>query len=208
MKRLGPVVVHVLAIPAVAVLHGNVVPEAAVKWVVLAVCVLLVPALATLRRVGIGSALEVGLVGFVVASTALLWVLPPSDGQVLRQFSLPGLQAVLCLVAVAPVLIGREPFTAYYARRKVPEMVDDPEFPKINVHLSVVWALLFAGCALFAAVPASIPALAAGPLEFLFTAVPPLVLLAGVGGLFTRWYPGHVLSRRAATGPPTVSAPE
>lgn len=52
--------------------------------------------------------------------------------------------ATLALTALVPLLLGRETFTYYYARRQTPAWQQKlPEFPAINRFMTGYWALLF-----------------------------------------------------------------
>lgn len=95
-------------------------------------------------------------------------------GQLAFQHYSPALvPATLGLTALLPPLVGREPFTLYYARRQTPRWQQKlPVFAAINRVVTAYWVVLF-----FAA--AGLAAWAPG--DWRFTLLYPNLLLFGVG---------------------------
>jgi hypothetical protein len=87
----------------------------------------------------------------------------------------------LGLVALIPLLLGRETFTYYFARRQTPPWQQKlPEFSAINRVMTGYWALLFfiaAGLAVYA------------PSDWRFTVLYPNLLIFVVGISASLWLP-------------------
>ena len=87
----------------------------------------------------------------------------------------------LVLTALIPLLLGRETFTHYYARRQIPRwQLKTPEFAEVSRVLTVFWAILFlvaGGLAAWA------------PTDLRFTFLFPNLLIFGVGMTSTFWLP-------------------
>ena len=87
----------------------------------------------------------------------------------------------LGLAALLPPLLGREPFTYYYARRQTPPWQQRlPEFVAINRVMTGYWVLLFFTAAGLAA---------SAPTDWRFTALFPNLLTFGAGMTATLWLP-------------------
>jgi len=87
----------------------------------------------------------------------------------------------LGLTAVVPPLLGREPFTYYYARRQTPPWQQRlPEFAAINRVMTGYWVLVFFTAAGLAA---------SAPTDWRFTALFPNLLTFGAGMTATWWLP-------------------
>ena len=87
----------------------------------------------------------------------------------------------LGLTALLPPLLGREPFTYYYARRQTPAWQQRlPEFVAINRVMTGYWVLIFFTAAGLAA---------SAPTDWRFTALFPNLLTFGAGMTATLWLP-------------------
>jgi hypothetical protein len=79
----------------------------------------------------------------------------------------------LGLMALVPLLLGRETFTYYYARRQTPRWQQNlPTFHSINRLMAAFWTLIFFTAALLAA---------SAPHDWRFTALYPNLLVFAVG---------------------------
>jgi len=102
-----------------------------------------VAALLVLSRREEASPIHKGMSAFALGMSAAAWAFP--------QWALPcspvfpgALYLVLLAVAVVPPLLGKPPFTAWFARRKAPEAVWTTEpFLRINRHPDRPVAVLF-----------------------------------------------------------------
>jgi hypothetical protein len=119
------------------------------KWAALAALVValgvVLPDLGARRGV---STLDGASILFFSVMSVLALVLPLSALAGLERYAQAISMALLAVVAVGGVLVGR-PFTAYYARREVPrEYWDTPRFRRTNRVISLVWGAAFAVVAL------------------------------------------------------------
>ncbi|MGD9987588.1 hypothetical protein [Pseudonocardia sp.] len=169
------------------------------EWASLAALVisigLVIPSLGHHRGVSVLDV--VSLVFFAVLSVVAL-VVPRDALETLENYAQTISMALLAVVAIGGVLIGR-PFTAYYARREVPrELWGTREFLRINRAISLVWGAAFAVIAVagFVAVRWSVA------VDLLQWVVPAVAIVAAVK--FTQAYSnrddGPPPSRGAAAG--------
>ncbi len=87
--------------------------------------------------------------------------------------------AALALTALIPLLLGRETFTYYYARRQGPAWQEKlPEFPALNRFMTGYWALLFV-------IAGGLVAWA--PLDWRFTLLYPNLVIFGLGMTAPLW---------------------
>lgn len=139
---------------------------------------------------------------FTAAATASAWSGPAFDWPV--RYPVAALYAVLFLVAVLPPLLGREVFTAYFARRTTPPAVWQTDaFRTINRRLTALWAALFAASLCSALIPGL---LAQGGFfrEILFEAAFPAAFMLAIGVTANKRYPAYY-QRRLGMSP--VGAP-
>ena len=88
--------------------------------------------------------------------------------------------ATFGLMAVVPLLLGRETFTYYYARRQTPRWQQKlPAFHSINRLMAAFWTLIFFTAALLAA---------SAPHDWRFTALYPNLLVFAVGVPAPFWF--------------------
>ena len=115
-----------------------------------------------------------------------------------QHYSAAVLFLTLGLVALMPLLLGRETFTYYYARRQTPLWQQKlPEFTAINRVMTVYWAGLFflaAGLCLWS------------PQDWRFTALYPNLLIFVAGIPATLWLPPLYLKVFPPGPPQTVEA--
>jgi hypothetical protein len=87
----------------------------------------------------------------------------------------------LALTAFVPLVLGRETFTYYFARRQIPAwQLKLPEFAAVNRVMTAYWTVLFltaAGLCAWA------------PLDWRFTLLFPNLLIFGLGMTATIWLP-------------------
>jgi multimeric flavodoxin WrbA/putative sterol carrier protein len=132
---------------------------------------------------------------FTAAASVSVWI-GPAFAWPARQ-PIAALYAVLFLVAVLPPLLGREPFTIYFARKTTPPAVWTSDiFLTINRHLTALWAALFALGFASALVP-DILNLHGFLWGTLFEAVIPAALMLGLGVPANKRYPAHCQRRLA-----------
>ena len=98
-----------------------------------------------------------------------------------QRYSPTLLFVALGLTALIPLVLGRETFTYYYARRQLPRwQLKVPEFHDVSRALTAYWALLFftaAGLAAWA------------PTDWHFTFLYPNLMIFGIGMTATVWFP-------------------
>jgi hypothetical protein len=126
---------------------------------------------------GLLAMFAVGTLGVYVGTDSVLFLF--------QHYSAAVLFATLGLVALLPLVLGRETFTYYFARRQTPRWQQKlPEFSAINRVMTGYWALLFftaAGLVLHA------------PQDWRFTMLYPNLLLFVVGMPASLWIPSLYL---------------
>jgi hypothetical protein len=174
---------------AFAVLSGPSTWEwAAVTAVVLTVA-LAVPDWRRSRELGV---LDAGSMTFFGILTVLALALDRSDMQWLENRAQLISGIALTAIAVGSLLV-RRPFTEHYARQSVPrEYWDQPQFRRINVVITAVWAGVFALQALCDLVVLALP----NASDLFNWVLPTLLLVAAIK--FTMWYPDHATGRNNA----------
>ena len=148
-------------------------------------------ALFFLNRKDQASPIHKGLGLFILLAAISIWLWPDGAGRLLGKAPAAGVYLVLFLVAAVPPVLGRDPFTMYFARKTTPRAVWHTDvFLKINHHLTWFWAALFFVCILLGLAPAAMGLCA--PLALVcFEGLFPLALMLGLGLPMTRKYPGH-----------------
>lgn len=125
------------------------------------------------------------IAGYFALSSLLLAAFPGAGPAFLEHYALSGMYAFLFSAAFLPPLLGLEPFTVHYARRRTPpEAWDNPVFARINSLMSHVWAGLFALAFVLSLYPSVTT-------RFLL----PALLMLGVGVPFNAWFPDGYLKR-------------
>lgn len=159
----------------------------------LAVIILLALALLILRKRGGASPITWTMSAYLALGFIGFWLWPSGLGRVLSIFPLPMLYLLLLITAAAPQLVGLEPFTTYFAKKRTPEAVQTTDiFKRINLNMAWAWAAIFAACLLISLVPNMIPEISssrAAPL--IFTTFIPIALNLGLGLPFTAKYPDY-----------------
>lgn len=157
----------------------------------LVIIILLAIALLILRKRSGASPITWTMSAYLALSFVGFWLWPSGLGRVLSIFPLPMLYLLLLITAATPQLLGLEPFTTFFAKRRTPEAVQTTDiFKRINLNMAWAWAAIFAACLLISLVPNMIPEIAssrAAPL--IFTTALPLILNLGIGLPFTVKYP-------------------
>ena len=104
--------------------------------------------------------------------------------------------SALTLTAIVPVILGREPFTYYFARRQVPAwQLKTREFYSINRVMSIYWTLIFFTAAILCAY---------SPRDLRFTALFPNLVVFVLGVPATFWLPRVYLSLFPAGLPESI----
>jgi multimeric flavodoxin WrbA/putative sterol carrier protein len=135
-----------------------------------------------LRRHGPLSLVQLVLSAYVGLWAYALGLMPPL-ASLLKAYASPLLYLMLLLMASLPQLLGREPFTTFFAKRTAPQAVWQTDiFRVINLHMSWAWAGLFLACLVINLLPGVNPTAARlGTLA--------MVLLLGLP--FNKYYPAH-----------------
>ena len=169
----------------------------------------IVPSAYYLVRRGSPSAIVKSIVVFIVLSTVCLWLLPVHIAVIASRFSVALLYIVLFLFAIGPILLGREPFTVYFAKKSTPPAVWETDiFKKINFNMTLVWAGIFAACAVSAGTPGLLFTSDAMPSwTVVFETIVPFLFLLGIGLPFTKFYPDYY-QRKLGLTPMTASSVE
>ncbi|MCF8145199.1 MAG: SCP2 sterol-binding domain-containing protein [Deltaproteobacteria bacterium] len=148
-------------------------------------------ALAILARAREASPIHKAMLGFVLLSGLCIWIWPGGAGRLATRFSIPLLYAVFFLMAIVPLLLKREGFTLYFARKTVPDAVWQTDlFKVINRHVSALWAGLFLLAFLSALIP-HLPGMDGWLAHVIFEGAVPAALLVGAGIFVSRWYPSY-----------------
>lgn len=104
----------------------------------------------------------------------------------------------LGLVALVPLLLGREPFTYYFARRQTPQWQQKlPEFPVINRVMTGFWTIIFFSSAGIAAYE---------PLDWKFNTLYPNLMIFIIGVPAAFWLPPLYLTIFPPGFPQTIEA--
>lgn len=149
--------------------------------------------LAVLGKRGGASPIAWTMSAYLALGAGAFWLWPASLGRVLGTYPLSALYLLLLITAAAPQLVGLEPFTTFFAKRRTPEAVQATDiFKRINLHMSWGWAAIFAVCLLSSLVPTAFPEIfTSRGTPFIFTTVIPLALNLGLGLPFTAKYPDY-----------------
>jgi putative sterol carrier protein len=130
---------------------------------------------------------------YLALGAGAFWLWPAGLGLVFSAFPLPVLYLLLLLTASVLQLMGRPPFTTFFAKRRTPEAVQATDiFTRINLNMSWTWAAIFAACLLSSLVPALFPEMFnSRATPFIFTTAIPIALNLGLGLPFTAKYPDY-----------------
>jgi multimeric flavodoxin WrbA len=157
----------------------------------------LLPAAAALSAVrfappkGNASPIDKGMAVYSAGMAAAAGLLPAGGVPLLSRYAAASLYLVLFLVAVLPPLLGKAPFTTWFARKNTAEAVWNTDlFQRINRHLTGLWAILFAVGAVSGLLPGifGIRGFVRGAI---FEMLLPGLLLLGVGVPANRLYPAY-----------------
>jgi hypothetical protein len=143
------------------------------------------------RRAGLGidgQVLELGTIGYFCALTLFAFADPRSP---LQQYDAALSSAWLALIAWASLAV-RRPFTQGIARRRTPqEFWNTQEFLRVNVIITLVWAISFTCIAVAAFVCDAANA-------SVLVRVACQVVGFSAPAFFTRWYSARIRARRAS----------
>jgi multimeric flavodoxin WrbA/putative sterol carrier protein len=137
------------------------------------------------------SPIHKGMAVYSAGMAAAAGLLPAGAAPLLSRYAAAALYFVLFLVAVLPPLLGKDPFTTWFARKDTPEAVWNTDlFQRINRHLTGLWAILFAVGAVSGLVPGifGLRGLLQGAI---FEMLLPGLFLLGVGVPANRLYPAY-----------------
>lgn len=153
---------------------------------------LMAPTLYFLRRQDRASIIEKSMFGYIILAATALWLWPEGLGRLLAAYPVVSLYAVFFVSVAGPPLLGREPFTEHFARRRTPPEVWQTDiFKRINLHMTWAWAGIFAACGLAALVPDIFPTIDTRLTGILFQVAVPMVFLLGIGLPLTKYYPDY-----------------
>lgn len=173
----------------------------------------LAPVLYLLHRERRGSPIDKSFLVFFFLAALGFWLWPSGLGRVFQAFPVASLYFLLLVMAAGLPLIGREPFTTYFARRSTPEAVWGTDiFKRINRDMTWAWAGIFAACALTALIPDVFSAIRAPGWVLLFHLALPAALMLAAGVPLNRFYPGYYqrkqgLAPARPAGARTASSP-
>lgn len=168
----------------------------------------LIPLMIYMGRRGLASPIHLSMAGFI-GLAGLGFALAPGWASGLGAWWPALFYALLTLMASLPQLLGKPPFTVYFARQTTPQAVwQTPVFHAINRDMSWVWAGLFALSALAASLPAWLPALANPLGGALCRYLAPAFLMLGLGVPLNKRYPAWYQRRLGLTpvGQPAPAA--
>lgn len=98
-----------------------------------------------------------------------------------QRYSPALLFVAFAVTALVPLLLGREPFTWYYARRQLPAwQLKTPDFDRVSRVTAAYWGVLFVASAAIAA---------AAPTDLRFTLVYPNLVIVLLGVTSNWWLP-------------------
>lgn len=158
------------------------------------------------KRVSMLSPVDRIMCLYIIVVAFGTWRMPTSVGWLAAQWPVALLYAGLLLLAVIPPIIGRAPFTHWYARRTTPPAVwETDQFLTINRRMNLAWALLFALALASVIVGGLLGRSGSGPgVEWTFRGLIPGLLMLAVGWPFTRHYPAFA-QRRMGIDPDAVA---
>jgi multimeric flavodoxin WrbA/putative sterol carrier protein len=127
---------------------------------------------------------------YFLAVVLLLGFWPEKSAPILTEYAVTGIYLCLFAAAFVPPILGLDPFTYHYAKKRAPQAVwATPPFIKINRIMTFAWAGLFAGCVLISLYPSVVT-----------RALIPLSLIIGVGMPFNVRFPDYYLRRLGLPG--------
>ncbi len=142
--------------------------------------------------------LEKAFLGFLLAGTAWVYLLPEDWAHVFVDHSVALLYLTLFLMSLLPQLFGYDPFTYAVARQWYPESVwGTPDFRLINYRITYVWAGIFGACFLSSFLGKGKP---------LYSILIPFALCIGIGVVFSKRYPDIYLRRKYRVSPAAAAA--
>ena len=142
--------------------------------------------------------LEKAFLGFLLAGTVWVYLLPENWAHVFVDHSVALLYFTLFLMSLLPQLFGYDPFTYAVARQWYPESVwGTPDFHLINYRITYVWAGVFCACFLSSFVGKGRP---------LYSILIPFALCIGIGVVFSKKYPDLYLKRKYRVSPEAAAA--
>jgi putative sterol carrier protein len=142
--------------------------------------------------------LEKAFLGFLLAGTLWVYMLPANLAHVFVDNSVALLYLTLFFMTFLPQLFGYEPFTYAIAKQWYPESVwGTPDFRLINFRITYVWSGVF-----FAAFLSSY----LGHGKPMYSILIPFALCIGIGVVFSKKYPDYYLKRKYRVSPEAAAA--
>jgi putative sterol carrier protein len=154
-----------------------------------------------LSRRNLASPIHWGMSIFLALAAAALWIQPEGAGGLMVSHAATLVYLILLAVAVVPLLLGKEVFTTFFAKKQTPEALwGTSVFITINRHLTGVWAILFLFCSLLTLVPGVFSL--HGPFyQMFFEGLLPAAIMVSIGLPVTRRYPGYYQRKLGITPP-------
>ena len=169
---------------------------------------LMAPTLYFLKRKDRASVIEKTMFSYIVLAAIGFWLWPDGLGRLLATYPAASLYAIFLVAVAVPPVLGREPFTEHFARRRTPPEVWQTDiFKRINLHMTWAWAGIFAACGLAALVPSIFPDLDTRLTGILFRVAAPMFFLLGIGVPLTKHYPDYY-QRKLGLEPVSTDKPE
>jgi len=198
--RLEPFFVHVGSFVAVivyfAILGRASDPEAGVRVALPVALAVMSVYILLARRAGLAKQFDAGLWSMFAVGSAAVWGGSESARFLFASYSPAILFFTLGMVAAIPLLLGREPFTVFFARRGTPAWQQRTrDFAVINRIITVWFAALFLTAAALAAW---------APHDFRFAVVVPNLLVFVAGLPSQLWIPPLYLRLFGPSPPETV----
>jgi len=142
--------------------------------------------------------LEKAFLGFLLAGTAWVYLLPEKTAHIFVDHSVAFLYFTLFIMSLIPQLLGYDPFTYAVAKQWYPETVwGTPDFRLINYRLTYVWSGIFLACFLSSFLGKGKP---------LYSIIIPFALCIGIGVVFSKKYPDIYLKRKYRVSPEAAAA--
>jgi putative sterol carrier protein len=142
--------------------------------------------------------LEKAFLGFLLAGTAWVYLLPEKPAHFFVDHSVALLYFTLFIMSLIPQLLGYDPFTYAVAKQWYPESVwGTPDFRLINYRITYVWSGIFFACFLSSFLGKGKP---------LYSILIPFALCIGIGVVFSKKYPDIYLKRKYRVSPEAAAA--
>jgi putative sterol carrier protein len=142
--------------------------------------------------------LEKAFLGFLLAGTFWVYLLPEKPAHIFVDHSVAFLYFTLFIMSLIPQLLGYDPFTYAVAKQWYSKTVwGTPDFRLINYRITYVWSGIFLACFLSSFLGKGKP---------LYSIIIPFSLCIGIGVVFSKKYPDIYLKRKYRVSPEAAAA--